>query len=270
MRKIMKIEKECEMPIISDIKELDNTVIEITIAFFVVLLFILPAAYFLSMISLRPMRDSIETIDSFINGIVHDINTPLSVIKLNAQSIGNHLSNEKDIEKSRRIFHGIEDIEALEEQLLFSLKSDRYELKNSIVDLLELLKSRVEYYNDIRDSVEVKLDGSSLNIKADSAIFIRMIDNIVLNAIKFSDRNSKVLITMKDTILSIEDFGVGIQDTKKVFMKYYRENGKKKGLGLGLYIVKSVANLHNIEVKLESQVGVGSRFIIDLKKIKVA
>jgi len=265
----MKIDKECKMPIIEDIKALENTRFEIEVVFFIALLLILPVAYFLSIISLRPMRDSIETIDSFINGIVHDINTPLSVIKLNAQSIHSHLENEKDREKSGRIFKGIEDIESLEEQLLFSLKSDRYILNESILDLSELLKSRLSFYNDVRDSVSVELSASSLNIKVDSAIFIRMIDNIVLNAIKFSHRDSKVLISIKDTILSIEDFGNGIKNRKKVFMKYYREDGARKGLGLGLYIVKSVADLHKIEIELESEIGVGSRFIIDLKSIKV-
>jgi len=269
MSKIMKMDQECKMPIIEDIKALENTWFEIVVAFFIVLLLILPAAYFLSMISLRPMHDSIETIDSFINGIVHDINTPLSVIKLNAQSIHAHLENEKEREKSNRIFQGVEDIESLEEQLLFSLKSDKYVLKRSTLDISALLQSRLSFYNDVRDSVSVELSASSLNIKADSSIFIRMIDNIILNAIKFSHRDSKVLISIKDTILTIEDFGNGIKNRKKVFMKYYREDGARKGLGLGLYIVKSVADLHNIEIELESQIGVGSRFIIDLKSIKV-
>jgi len=269
MNKIMKIDKECKMPIIEDIKALEYTRLEIIVAFFIMLLLILPAAYFLSMISLRPMRDSIETIDSFINGIVHDINTPLSVIKLNAQSINSHLENDKAREKSSRIFQGIEDIEKLEEQLLFSLKSDRYILNESELNISEVLKSRLSFYNDVRDSVDVVFNATNLNIKADNSIFMRMVDNIVLNAIKFSHRDSKVLISIKDTILTIEDFGTGIKNRKKVFTKYYREDGTKKGLGLGLYIVKSVADLHNIEIVLESQIGVGSRFIIDLKSIKV-
>lgn len=135
MNKILGIEKECEMSISKKIEALEETKTEILIAFFLVLLFIVPTSYFLAMISLRPMQNSIETIDSFINGIVHDINTPLSIIKLNAQSMKNSLENEKQKEKNNRILSGIEDIEALEDQLLFSLKSDRYELKNSVLDL---------------------------------------------------------------------------------------------------------------------------------------
>ena len=266
---ILKSKEKCEMPFIGEIDGLRDTYNEILIAFFIMLIFTLPTTYFLALISLRPMRDSIETIDNFINGIVHDINTPISVIKLNAQSIHSQLENEKHKEKNSRILQGIKNIESLEEQLLFSLKSDMYELKGSIFDISKILKERLTFYNDIRNSVKVKLDLTPQNIKADSSIFIRMIDNIVLNAIKFSHSKSEVHVILKNSILIVEDFGVGIKNPKKIFMKYYRENNNIKGLGLGLFIVKSVADLHKIDIKIESKENQGTRFIINLKNIKV-
>ncbi len=268
INEIMKTDEECKMPIIKDIKELENTLFEIKVTFFIVLFLLLPVVYLLTMISLRPIRDSIRTIDNFISGVIHDINTPLSVIKLNSQSMQILLENEKLKDKNSRILQAVEDIESLEEQLLFSLTSDIYILNNTIVNLSVLLKNRLLFYNNIRDAVEIKLDAITLNIKVDSALFIRMIDNIVLNAIKFSPRNSEVLISIENNTLIIEDSGKGIKNPKEVFIKYYRENTEIKGLGLGLYIVKSVADLHNIEVKIESKLGKGTRFIIDLKEIK--
>lgn len=269
MNKILGDEKKCKMPIIEDIKALQETRLEIAFAFLIMLIFILPTSYILAMISLRPMRDSIDTIDNFINGIVHDINTPLSIIKLSAQSMNNSLEDKKHKEKNSRILRGIEDIESLEEQLLFSLNSDRYVLKNTKFDLKELLKNRLDFYNDIRELVKVTVDLEPFKVEADSAIFIRMVDNIILNAIKFSHRNSEVNVTLKNNSLIVEDFGKGIKNSKEIFVKYYREDNNIRGLGLGLFIVKSVANLHGIELIVDSKVGVGTRFIIDLKKIKV-
>lgn len=268
INKLLGVDKECVMPIVENIEALKETRMELLIAFFIVLFFILPASYFLAMISLSPMRNSIDTIDNFINSIVHDINTPLSLIKLNAQSINKSLQN-KNKEKNFRILKGVEDIESLEEQLLFSIKSDRYILKNSIFDLKDLIKSRAIFYNDIRETVQVDIELNLFKIKADNTLFIRMIDNIVLNAIKFSHRNSLVNIKLKDSLLIIEDFGIGIQKPKEIFIKYYRENNKIKGLGLGLFIVKSIATLHNLEVIVESKIDFGTCFKIDLKKIKV-
>jgi len=269
LNKIMQGDTKCQMPLIGDIKALEDTIYDISFTLLFALLFILPSAYILAMISLRPMRDSIDTIDSFINGIVHDINTPLSVIKLNAQSMNNSLEDEKQKAKNSRILQGIEDIEALEKQLLFSLKSDRYVLKATTFDIQTLLLNRLEYYNDIRDVIAVSLHVDSFVIKADSDIFIRMIDNIVLNAIKFSPRNSEVKIALNNAILVVQDCGVGIKNPDEVFMKYYREDRSVKGLGLGLFIVKSVANLHDIELSIDSKVGVGTKFCVDLTTIKV-
>jgi len=266
---MLETQENCEMPLILEIKGLENTYYEIFIAFLIMLLFTLPSTYFLALISLRPMRNAIDTIDNFINGIVHDINTPVSVIKLNAQSMHSQLENEKHKEKNSRILQGIENIESLEEQLLFSLKSDMYELNYSTLELSKALEDRVTFYNEVRDSVKVKLEVVPINIKVDSSIFIRMIDNIVLNAIKFSYPNSEVNISIKNSLLIVEDFGVGIKKPKKVFMKYYRESESVKGLGLGLFIVKSISELHKIDITIESNEGHGTRFIIDLKNVKV-
>ncbi len=268
MQKILPSTTPCQMPLVGKIEALDETLLSLFYAFLVVLAFIVPSAYMLALISLRPMRQSIETIDSFINGIVHDINTPLSLIKLNAQSMSMSLEKEKHKEKNSRILQGIEDIESLEEQLLFSLKGESYQLKKTLFDIKRLLESRMSYYNDIRDAVSVHVEIENYTILADRLLIVRMIDNIVLNAIKFSPRKSKVKIYMKNEWLCIEDSGKGIKAPQEVFMKYYREDAKVKGLGLGLFIVKSVADLHGIELQIKSKVGSGTRFLLNLSAIK--
>ncbi len=270
LKKILGTNDDCEMKLIGDIKELENTYVEIAFAFALSLLFILPTGYFLALVSLRPMRKSIDTIDSFINGIVHDMNTPLSTIKLNAQLMQLQLKQEHLKEYSSRILQGISDVESLEEQLLFSLKAERYILKRNRFDLYELLKSRLKSWNDVRENIHVNLKGSHLHVDADAQIIKRMIDNIVLNAIKFSPRNSKVDVTLEEETLVVEDSGVGIKNTKEVFMKYYQEDQNAKGLGLGLFIVQSIASLHNLNITVESTLNIGTRFVINLKNIKVA
>ncbi len=269
MNNILGLEDVCEMKIIDDIEGLELVYRDIAVAFFILLLFLLPSGYYLAMISLRPMRESIETIDSFINGIVHDINTPLSVIKLNAQTMQLTLQEQAHVEQNERILQGIDDIESLEEQLLFSLKAERYVLNTSEFDLDRLLQERVAFYNEVRKTVHVNYEGSMLHVKADKALIKRLIDNIVLNAIKFSPRDTEVIIRLKEETLMIEDYGIGMKYPKEVFNKYYREDQSTKGLGLGLYIVASVAALHHLPVDLVSKPQIGTRFVIDLNSIKV-
>jgi len=258
------------MKAVGRIEDLDETYKEILVAFGMSLLLILPAGYFLARGSLQPMRQSIETIDSFVNGIVHDINTPLSIIKLNAQSMKPQLAKESRLlEQNSRILQAVSDVQSLEAQLLFSLKAEGYTLKCTRFDVYGYLQNRLAYWNDIRNSVTVELQGSPLVIEADRSIFSRMIDNIILNAVKFSAHNTQVLIRLNKTTLMIEDHGIGIKNPKEIFAKYYREEKIYKGLGLGLFIVKSVADLHHIDLFVDSKPGVGTRFSVQLSNIVV-
>jgi two-component system OmpR family sensor kinase len=267
VQKLLENSDSCEMRVIEEIDGIDAVLKDIGIVFILVFLAVLPVAYALAMMSLRPMKEAIDTIDSFVNGIVHDINTPLSVIKLNAQSMNTQLDSERLRDKNSRILQGISDIESLEEQLIFSLKADRYQLNRILFDLSDLIKQRSKYWNEIRSSVAVRIDVQSLHVKADEALLIRMIDNIVLNAIKFSSRDQEVVVTLSGTKLSICDHGCGIKDPDNVFQKYYRENRKTKGLGLGLFVVKSIADMHKITIKVDSEIDVGTEFILELKSI---
>ena len=268
LQKLLKDGSECEMKVIEEIKGLGSVYKEISIVFSIFIIMILPMGYLLAMMSLRPIRESVETIDSFINGIIHDINTPLSVIKVNAQSMTQQLESQRLLNQNSRVLQGISEIESLEEQLLFSLKADRYDLNITQFDLETLLKERSDYWNEIRPTVHVKVALKPLHVNADQAIFMRMIDNIVLNAIKFSPRHSEVFIVLEGSKLSVKDQGCGIKEPKKVFTKYYREAGTTKGLGLGLFIVHSVAQLHEIGIELVSKLNVGTTVILELEKIK--
>jgi len=240
---------------------------EIAIAFLFSLLFILPIAYFVAKLSLLPIRLSVETMDNFINGIVHDINTPLSVIRINAQSINNRLQDKLLLSKNSRIIQATEHIEALEEQLLFMLRIHQYIPKKENFSLDKLLLERQGYYKDIRQSIEISIKVEPLHLYADRDALSRMIDNIVINAIKYSHPNATVTISLQNALLKIKDSGEGIKKPKEVFNKYYRESKTTKGLGLGLYVVKEIANAHNIEIEIDSKMGVGTSFIIHLKNI---
>jgi len=267
MNKILGLNDVCDMKIIDEIDGIKSVYGDIAIALLLLMLFVLPSGYYLAMISLRPMRESIETIDSFIHGIVHDINTPLSVIKLNAQTMQLGLKQKEFQEQNRRILQGIDEIKSLEEQLLFSLKAERYVLNVSEFDLHELLVERQKFYNEVRKSVHVHYEGSVLHVKADKALIKRLIDNIVLNAVKFSSRDADVTIRLQAQTLVIEDYGIGMEHPKEVFNKYYREDQSSKGLGLGLYIVASIAALHDLSIDLTSKRHIGTRFVIHLHPI---
>ncbi len=257
------------LPVVID-EKLHIVYREILYAFLLALVLILPFGYFLAHLSLRPMREAVVAMDGFINGIVHDINTPLSVIRMNAQSIKKAIKDEKIKTKALRLLQGVEQVESLEEQLLFSVKVGQYELKKELFDLGYILQEREYYYASLRKSINIRIDAHSYEVFADKLALLRMIDNIVLNAIKYSPAKRKVSIILHDTRLIVKDEGVGIKYPKKVFDKYYREAKESKGIGLGLYIVAEVARLHDIAIEVDSKLGLGTSFTMQLSNISTS
>lgn len=256
------------MSLIETIEGIEEVQKELLIVLGIVFFSLMPIGFFLAKLSIEPMKKSLESIDEFVNGIIHDLNTPLSIISINAQSIPLDLENRELIrEKSSRILQGIKDIESLEEQLMLSLKADRYELSLEEFDMREILLERENYWKSLRNAVDVVIDADSLLINGDRALMIRMVDNLVSNGVKFSHRNGVVEVSLKGSTLKIRDDGVGIRNPNSIFEKYYREDHKKKGLGLGLHIVNIVAKLHKIPIKVDSKETRGSVFIIDLSSL---
>ncbi len=267
LKKLLPSAPECRMQAVILDDKVTIILKDIAFAFVGALFLILPFGYFLARLSLRPMRDAVSAMDGFINGIVHDINTPLSVIRMNAQSLNKVLESEKLQKKSLRVLQGVAQIESLEEQLLFSLKVGQYILHKQVFDLAVVLNEREGYWNALRPSISVNVEAESLMIDADMTAMIRMIDNIVGNAIKYSLAKGDVIVKLGDQGLEIIDYGVGIKHPKEVFKKYYREGRDSKGVGIGLYIVAEIARLHHLEIQIYSKLGKGSRFKIDMKSL---
>ena len=92
----------------------------------------------------------------------------------------------------------------------------------------------------------------------------RIIDNTISNAIKYSNEEGKIEISLEandnQCIMSFKDHGVGIKDSTQIFDRYYRENKEKGGFGIGLNIVKSIIDNANIELRIDSIEGKGSTF----------
>ena len=246
--------------------DLRSVYYELALALSITSIMFLIFSYFLARHSLRPVRDSINLMDNFINTIIHDINTPLSVIKINAKSLYNKLQDEKLQNRSLRILNALEHIESLEEQLLYSIRSHSMHYENSTFDLHALLQNNLDIFNALNNHVEVRYEGSPCLIDADEQAIFRLILNIVSNGVKFSPPSSKVEISLSSLTLRIQDYGGGIKNVGRIFEKYYRENNSAKGLGLGLFIVHEIGSQYNIGINIESS-SKGTLFNLDLSSI---
>jgi signal transduction histidine kinase len=111
-------------------------------------------------------------------------------------------------------------------------------------------------------------------IYADETCIEQVLSNLIINAIKYSPEAGKIKINIsndtKHVTISVQDFGRGIakKDQLKIFERYYRTGNTKQdtvqGFGLGLYIVAEIIKLHGGKISVDSKIGKGSTFSIEL------
>ena len=230
-----------------------------------------------------------EIKNDFINNMTHELKTPIASISLAAQMM-NDESVPKTEQMTRHLSGVITDeskrlrflVEKVLQMSMFDKKSVVFKKKE--LDLNEMVENIAQSFN-----LRVEHTGGKIytEIEAvDSAIFVdevhfqNAITNLMDNAVKYrkSDEPLDIYIrTWNDhekLCLSIRDTGQGIkkENLKKIFDKFYRvHTGNKhdvKGFGLGLAYVKKVVDLHQGDIKAESDLGKGTKFTISLPILK--
>jgi len=201
--------------------------------------------------SLRPMKEALYLLENFLKDIIHDLNTPATSILLNSKL----LRKRGDFEEIERIELSAKSISSLYKNLEFITPNKIVRDENVSIDVL--VNEKVEILQKIHPKISFSKKLSPLIVKNNRNGVDRIIDNILTNACKYNKKNGTVFISIKKNELIIEDTGIGIKNTKKVFQRYYKEN--TSGLGIGMSIVKQLCNTLNITINIESKLGEGTQ-----------
>jgi methyl-accepting chemotaxis protein len=161
---------------------------------------------------------------------------------------------------------------------LSKIDSGFYKLNLRNENIVEIVKNIVE-------SVEVYIKGKGLNIVFDSKLkekviacdpekFDRLMLNLISNAIKFTNRDGYIYINIDEkdgfVSISVRDTGVGIdrKSFKAIFRRFHQVNKtlsrNTEGSGIGLSLVKSIVEMHNGRIHVDSEIGKGSVFTVEL------
>jgi len=189
----------------------------------------------------------------FIADTVHQIRTPLTNIMMNSDMIKLTQKDDSATEYVEQINASISMLTNSYEDLSYILSNDTIEYKPTNVNISTLLNQRVSFFTTI---AKVNHKQFIADIKENLTFSInpieleRLIDNNISNAIKYADINKPITIhlTTKDdrVSLSFHSYSKPIKNTSKLFEKDYRENESKRGLGLGLNMVKGICEKYNI------------------------
>jgi len=227
-----------------------------------VLLLFIPIAIFLSFFALKPVRQASTMIDNFIANIVHDINTPIATIMLNAKSILR--KSKEEPKKLNRILSSAKQLTDMQHDLL-ALADKKTAIEKESIDLKELSEEIVDGFKlqypsqPFEDLVETQ------KIEVNLVDMRRIIQNLLSNAVKYNRNENLIKIYTQNEELVIEDQGKGMEHPEKVFEKNYREDYSIQGNGLGLASVLSMLERNNINIKVKSKINIGTKIMLNFR-----
>lgn len=219
---------------------------------------------------------------NFLLAVTHELKTPMASVKLFLQTIQRRELTREQM--NPMIENCIEDVDRLNELAENMLLATRIEGKSytynyTITDFSTLISGIVENYikkqgqfyrfeDNIEDDIELNIDVFAITLA---------IHNLIENALKYSPKNSLVLVSLKKegdhVVFSVADEGAGIpkDERKNIFTKFYRLGNEStrttKGTGLGLFIVKEIVDQHRATIEVHSNEPQGSIFKILFKPL---
>ena len=230
-----------------------------------------------------------EIKNDFINNMTHEFKTPISTISLAAQML-----SDPAVGKSPAMFKHIsgvinDETKRLRFQVEKVLQMSMFERQKGTMKMKELDANELVYNvtNTFRLRVEgnkgtldVALDADDPFVFVDEMHFTNVIFNLLDNAMKYKKPDVNIQLKVRTwnesgkLHISVEDNGIGIrrENLKKIFEKFYRVHTGNlhdvKGFGLGLAYVKKIITDHKGTIRAESELGVGTKFIIVLPLFK--
>ncbi|WP_142714809.1 sensor histidine kinase [Fodinibius sediminis] len=216
----------------------------------------------------------------FFADITHEVRNPLHTIsgalemleldKLSPSKRQKYIATAK--KQTERISHLFKDLKTLQRY-----DSDEYFVEMQEFDLATVARHMQDWYGEkaAEKGIDLELDRHSCNVLGDPGKIEQVLDNLVSNALKYTNKGSVTMTyeTVGDrVVLSVQDSGIGISDEHldRLFDRFYRtdkaRSRDKGGTGLGLAVVKSILNAHNSDINVESTVGSGTKFWFELPK----
>src|SRR5450432_4196642 len=245
------------------------------------------AAFYVTVNALLRQKKLSEIKNDFINNMTHEFKTPLATISLAVDAMRNEKvvqDREKSAyftsiikEENKRMNKQVETIlqAALIDRQELQLKLQPLHVNDIIRRVMDNFKLQLE---EIHASVVLQLEDGYDLVQADELHFTNLISNLIDNAIKYSRDKLMIRIqtqrSTKNLSIRIEDNGIGMtkETQRRIFEKFYRAHTGNvhnvKGFGLGLSYVKSVVDAHNGRIKVESTVGKGTTFSLEIPLIR--
>ncbi|MDD5716980.1 MAG: HAMP domain-containing sensor histidine kinase [Sulfuricurvum sp.] len=209
--------------------------------------------------------------NDILSAISHEFKNPIAAIMGYAETLHDDIHLDPKIRSKflAKIISNTQRVTLMLDRLALSVKLENNDLsiKPSSFDISEICTESISILQAKYPSRTLRYNGFSKMVFADKTMIELVITNLIDNALKYSEE--EVVLTLKDTTLSVTDKGIGIAPVEldKITSKFYRvqKNRWDNSMGLGLSIVSYILKLHDASLHIESILGIGSTFSFSLE-----
>lgn len=201
---------------------------------------------------------------------VHQIKTPISALKLLIQTSESEISSDL----SSELFKIEQYVEMVLSYIRLGSNENDFVIKE--YDLDNIVRQAIRKYAPlfIRKKINLDFQPTTYKVLTDEKWLVFVIEQLLSNAIKYTNKGKISIYPLEDKKLVIEDTGIGIsqEDIPRIFDKGFTGyNGRtdKKATGLGLYLCKNILDKLSHKISIESEVGVKTKVILDLSMLNV-
>jgi PAS domain S-box-containing protein len=220
------------------------------------------------------LQELVEDLEHFSYSITHDMRAPLRAMRCFAESVNDEIVDENQRELLGRIITAAKRMDALIVDALNYSKAVRQELPLVPIDVGKLLRGMLDTYPEFQSSREqIKVEWDIPLVMGNEAGLTQCLSNLLGNAVKFAQEGTSAQVRVWSELrdgwvrLWVEDNGIGIPESMlpRLFDMFSRGAGPQAGTGVGLALVRKVVARMGGRVGVESDLGKGSRFWVELK-----
>jgi PAS domain S-box-containing protein len=230
--------------------------------------------------NLEKERELSELKSRFVSMASHEFRTPLATILALTETLSAYrqkMADEQIEERLGKIRDQVDHLKNIMDDVLQlarlqARRADFNPVRSNLDSLCRSILDEFQSHPDITHELQYSCDAELQEVTLDKKLMRQIISNLVSNAIKYSPNEKPITISLESTgkavALKVRDGGIGIPeaDLKHLFEPFHRASnvGAIAGTGLGLVITKESVELHGGTIAVESQIGVGTTFIVNI------
>ncbi len=225
--------------------------------------------FLMATLALEPLKEHFNNLERFTKETLHELNLPINTITANTNMLKKNLNDTKSIKRIERIEMATAMLQERYAELDYLIQKQMHKERVESFDLSKIVAERIDFLGALYGGFKFKKELQFLEISCDKMGLLKVMDNLIENAVKYSSDSRRVNVMLKKTTLEIIDFGEGMDEVEllHIFDRYYQNDTTMAGFGIGLGLVKSYCDRYKIGLHVKSQKHKGTTVSLDFKEV---